>query len=91
MTTIIPPEDSRYFLGDELELPDGTLIVTPPEPVRALGLKDDIIHTVTEGDTWFTLSARYYAGFRRPASFWWAIVQYQTIPVSDPLMPPCCW
>jgi hypothetical protein len=87
MGAVIPHETSRYLLSDELELIDGTLIWTAPEPVGHLGLSDDIVHIVTEGDTLFSLAMKYYIRLLRPEQYYWAIADYQHPPIGDPLEP----
>ena len=87
MSDIIPNETSRYLLGEEITMPDGSITWVPPPPVRALNLPDDIMHEIEERDTLFTLAARYYRGIQRPCGLWWVIADYQSPPISDPLLP----
>ena len=82
-----PAEDSRYLVSLELELEDGTLIWTFPEPLGDLSMDDDVAHTVNQGETLFTLAGKYYSGMPRPCGLWWAIAEYQKIPVADPFSP----
>lgn len=92
MGAVDPSEVSRYLFTDELELdgdeqiPDGTLMWDLPEPVDNLNLPDDIEHTVSEGETLFTLCAKYFPSLSRPSGLFWAIADYQTPPIGDPLL-----
>ena len=94
----VPPSDlSRYLHADEWEIqvrdkwgePTGDfhLITQPPELVTGVTLPDDTLHTVSQGDTLWTLAARYFAGIRRPCGLYWVIGHYQSPPIRDPLMP----
>lgn len=87
MGAVLPDETSRYLLADEIELEDGTIFWTSPEPVGNLGLTDDIIHTVVTGETLFTLAMRYFIRLARPEQYWWAIADYQSPPIGDPIAP----
>lgn len=87
MGAVLPDETSRYILADEIELADGTILWTAPEPVGNLGLTDDIIHSVTTGDTLFTLAMKYYKRLQRPEQYYWVIADYQPIPILDPIAP----
>lgn len=87
MGAVIPDETSRYLLSEEVELDDGTIVWTAPPPVSYLGLTDDVMHVVTEGETLFTLAMRYYIRLQRPEQYWWAIADYQPIPIGDPIAP----
>jgi hypothetical protein len=37
-----------------------------------------------EGDTIFSLAAKYFRGLPRPAGFWWVIADFQPQPIHDP-------
>lgn len=87
MGAVIPDETSRYLGGEEATLVDGTIIWISSDPVGPLGLRDDIVHTVKEGDTFWTLAMKYYIRLRRPEQFYWAIMDYQKPPIGDPLAP----
>lgn len=85
MGLVTPEEDSRYLLSLELELEDGDLVWTFPEPLGEFSSEDDVHHTVRQGETLFTLAGRYYSGVKRPCGLWWAIAEYQSPPIKDPL------
>lgn len=54
------------------------------------GYRDDstnIAHRAVEGDTWWTIAARYYRSISSRASgLWWAVKDYQPTPVTDPTL-----
>lgn len=58
--------------------------LTEREPFRFREFPDNRIHRVKEGDTLFTLAARYFAGLPRPSGFWWVIADFQPQPIIDP-------
>lgn len=87
MGAVLPEETSRYVLGFEIVLEDGSILWTAPEPVSGLGLRDDVEHTVVSGDTLFTLAMRYFIQLRRPEQYYWVIADYQNPPIGDPLAP----
>jgi len=93
MGAVQPSDTSRYLFTDELELdgdeqiPDGTLMWDLPEPVNNLNLPDDIEHTVSEGETLFTLAAKYFSTLSRPSGLFWVLADYQSPPIGDPLLP----
>ena len=63
---------------------DGVFMLSDREPFRYKQYSDTIAHTVSAGDTLFTLAARYYSGFTRPAGLWWVIADFQPDPIIDP-------
>ena len=54
------------------------------EPYRFKQFVDNVTHTVSAGDTLFTLAAKHYVGMTRPAGLWWAIADFQPDPIIDP-------
>lgn len=87
MGAVLPDETSRYMLAEEVELEDGTLFWTAPAPVQYLGLPDDILHIVSTGDTLFTIAMHYFIRLQRPEQYYWVIMDYQPIPIADPIAP----
>lgn len=63
---------------------DDALMLTEPEPYRFRQFPDNTIHTVKEGDSLFTLAAKYYRKAKRPAGLWWVIADFQPDPIHDP-------
>lgn len=54
------------------------------EPYRFRELPDNRIHRAREGDTLYTLAARLFSNFERPAGLYWIIGDFQPTPVIDP-------
>lgn len=54
------------------------------EPFRFRELPDNRLHRAVEGDSLFTLAARFFPNFDRPAGLWWVIADFQPQPVLDP-------
>ncbi len=69
-STIWTDERERLYLGER-------------EPFRYRSLPDSIQHVVSAGDTLFNIAGRYYAGTPRGAGFWWAIGDFQPLPIHD--------
>lgn len=63
---------------------DGSLFLSEREPFRFRELSDNRVHSVAEGDTLWTLAARYFRGLPRPAGLWWVIADFQPEPIFDP-------
>jgi hypothetical protein len=57
---------------------------TDREPFRFRPFVDNIVHTVRDGETLWTLAALYFQGFVRPSGLWWIIADYQPDPIFDP-------
>lgn len=68
---------SRDRFCDAFEDDDGALALTEREPFEYRALPDNRVHTVTEGDTLTTLSARYFAKLPNPSLLWWVIADFQ--------------
>ncbi len=51
-------------------------------PYRAL--EDTREHVVGEGDTLWSLAARYFASLPLPATLYWIIADFQPDPIHDP-------
>lgn len=45
---------------------------------------DNRYHTVSEGDTLWGLSHKYFPEFERPAGLWWVIAEFQPDMIVDP-------
>lgn len=74
--TDVPGRYSRYLLGEEFKTLDGERTLLPPEPVKRLGLSDDLEIQASELDTFFRMASREYRG-AGSASLWWVIADYQ--------------
>lgn len=79
-----PNRFSRYSFVAGFQDADENFVLAGREPYRFFQYSDNITHRVGHGDTLFTLSAKYYAGMRRPAGFWWVIADFQPDPIIDP-------
>jgi hypothetical protein len=86
-----PRKNSRYsFTTARTDTVTGKLFLSPRDPFLYRELPDNIVHTVTEGDTWQLLAARYYASLGRlpkysAALLYWVIQDFQPGgPVHDP-------
>lgn len=58
--------------------PDGKLYLSEREPYGYVDLPDTIEHTAIDGDTWWSIAGKYYAGqFLRPSELYWVIMDFQ--------------
>lgn len=73
-----------YVLGIADEAAPDALQLTERTPYGYRTLGDTRQHTVAQGDTLWSLAARYFAGFARPAGLWWVIADFQPDPILDP-------
>jgi hypothetical protein len=62
------------------------LFLTARNPFRFVEREDTIEHTISEGDTLYTLAGRYYNVIdpERACGLWWVIADFQPTPVHDP-------
>ena len=63
--------------------PDAAML-TDREPFYYRKYDDTRQHIVQQGETLWTLAARYYADFQRPSGLWWVIADFQPEPIHDP-------
>lgn len=81
---------SRHKFAYGWKRTDGYLFLEDRTPFRYEPLRDNIAHTVAEGDSLWTLAGRYYAGMGvedAPASsLWWVIADFQDPPIVDPTL-----
>ena len=83
----MPPNiGSRYTFCSGVRDEAGILHLTDREPYRYHAHADNRVHTVTEGDSLFTLAGRYFAPLPRACGFWWVIADYQPQPILDPTL-----
>ena len=59
-------------------------MLTDRVPFRYRKYDDTRQHLVREGETLWSLAARYYAAFTRPSGLWWVIADFQPEPIHDP-------
>ena len=81
------PVQSRYsrdYFCEGVPVGDGALMLTEREPFGFVLRDDTTQHVASEGDTWHTLAARYYAPMSDASHLWWVIADFQPEPVHDP-------
>lgn len=64
----------------------GCLVLTDPVPFRYKSYSDNRFHTVTSGETLFTIAGKVFKGFDRPNGLWWIIADFQPEPIHDPTL-----
>lgn len=86
----MPPRNlSRHTFTTQVTRADGYVYLTDREKFTYAPYRDNVSHTVTEGETLWTLAATYYAELSDPpafsaASLWWVIADFQPQPIHDP-------
>lgn len=81
-----PRRFSRYTFSSAQADASGALVLHGGDPFRYRELPDNRWHPVVEGDTLFTLAARYFRGLDRPAGLYWVIMDFQPDPIHDPTL-----
>ncbi len=83
----MPPRRFSRHTFTEAYLDDvGDLVLTEPEPFRFRPLSDNRFHLVEDGQSLFTLAAKYFKSLERPSGFWWVIADFQPDPIHDPTL-----
>jgi len=75
---------SRYQFCDAINDENGVLYLTEREPYGYQNLSDNRVVIAKQGDTLFTLAARYFAPLPNAAKLWWVIADFQPSPIFDP-------
>lgn len=81
-----PRRHSRHTFTQAFIDSFGHLILTDPEPYRFRPFRDNRTHPVSEGDTLFSLAARFFRGIPRPSGLYWIIMDFQPDPIHDPTL-----
>lgn len=77
---------SRYRICTVQRELDYTMHILPRIRLYYAEVEGTTVHKVIEGDTLFTLADSYFQGLPSPASFWWAIADFQPDPILDPTL-----
>lgn len=78
-----PTATSRYAHCEGVERANGSIDLTRRVPYRFRDLNDTRRHTVGAGDTLHSIAHKYFS-IPRAAEFWWAIADFQPVPITDP-------
>ena len=74
---------SRFTFSEGLQDADGLLFLTDNAPFLYQDLLDNEEHVVKQGETLWSLSARFFPSFPRPAGLFWIIADFQPEPIHD--------
>jgi hypothetical protein len=58
--------------------------LTDRVPYRFRVFADNRHHVVEQGDSLWSLAAKYFRAMQRPAGLWWVIADFQPEPIVDP-------
>lgn len=83
-----PDRYSRYRFSLRAKDAAGRSFLTEPPKYGYRAYSDNIQHQVQDGDTWWSIAARYYSSIERGALLYWLICDYQPVPIHDPTVPP---
>ena len=75
---------SLGFHDDEADGSEGPLQLTEREPYAYREFADNRVHVVAQGETLFTLAAKYLSPIPRAAGLWWIVADFQPDPIHDP-------
>ncbi len=75
-----------FTLGVKDDATPDDLELTEREPYTFRSFSDNRQHTVEQGDTLWTLAARYFAPLDSAANLWWVIADFQPDPIHDPTL-----
>lgn len=78
-----PGNTSRFLFCQGIKDPEGRLYLTDRVPFRFRVLTDNRFHTVTDGDSLFTLAHLYFNPLPRPSQYFWVIADFQPDPIQD--------
>lgn len=81
-----PRAGSRYAYCYGVRDEAGRMYLTEREPYRYRAHADNRQHTVVHGDTLWGLAGRYFAPLERACGYWWAIADFQPVPIVDPTL-----
>jgi hypothetical protein len=81
-----PMRNSRFEHCRGIRDDAGNLYLTDREPYRFRPLPDTRLHTVTEGETLYTIAGRYFRPRPRACGLWWIIADFQPDPILDPTL-----
>lgn len=79
-----PRAHSRHMFAQGIRDDAGRLFLSERTPFSFRELSDTRRHTVSQGDTLWSLAGRYFAPLPRACGFWWAIADFQPEPILDP-------
>ena len=81
-----PLAGSRYSFCQGFQDEQGRWMLTDREPYRFHEHADTRGHVVAQGNTLFELAGRYFAPLPRACGYWWAIADFQPVPIVDPTL-----
>jgi Tfp pilus assembly protein FimV len=77
---------SRFRFCVGLTDEKGRPFLSEAEPYLYRSFADNVQHQVVEGDTLWSLAAKYFDGVSRPEALFWVLAQFQPEPIHDPTL-----
>lgn len=76
---------SRHrFSSGVLDEDDEKLMLSDPLTFGYQERSDNILHRVAQGEDLFQIAGKYFSSITRGCGLWWAIADYQPVPIHDP-------
>ena len=83
----MPPQIySRFQFTSGLTDAASKLFLSDRVPYTFQNFSDNRQYVATANDSLFTIAARFFQGFARPAGLWWVIADFQPDPILDPTL-----
>ena len=81
-----PGRFSRHRFTQAILQGDGRLVLSDRVPYTFRDFPDNRRHTVTQGDTLWSLAGIFFrnSAIQRPSGLWWVGADYQPQPIFDP-------
>ncbi len=80
---------SRHYLCVGVtRIDDGLTFLLDRDPIRFQPSKDNKRVVAREGDTWQSLASEHFTGINNGEELFWAICDYQPVPVLDSTVDP---
>jgi hypothetical protein len=75
---------SRYRFCETAVDEQGRTFLDQRRPYRYRAFSDNTVHLVQQGESIFTIAAKRFGQYPRPAGLWWVIADFQPVPIHDP-------
>lgn len=77
-------EHSRHSFCEMWSDSQSRLFLDARRPYRYRAFTDNLIHTVEQGETIWTIAGKHFRPHERAAGLWWVVADFQPLPIHDP-------